>query len=299
MKNRTVYITQGLPGSGKNTWANQFVVDNPNFVILCRDDLRKSFAPGYSKGTEDIITYLQYEMMGNLISKDRDVIIADTNLNPNTVQKIHDEIKFLNEYYKGSITVKAKIKSFLHIPLEVCVQRDLQRLESVGEHVIRKMHSKYVDKTSRFIDYVPNDSSLPDAYVFDLDGTLALNKQGRNFYDASTADEDSLHVPVYNALISHYASGYDIILFTAREDKPADRAATVRFCEKHQIPYVELIMRPAGDMRKDALVKREMYETHIKGHYNVMAVYDDRDQVVKMWRRELNIPCFQVAEGNF
>ena len=32
---------------------------------------------------------------------------------------------------------------------------------------------------------------------------------------------------------------------------------------------------------------------------NILFVMDDRDQVVSMWRNELGLTCFQVAEGDF
>ena len=32
---------------------------------------------------------------------------------------------------------------------------------------------------------------------------------------------------------------------------------------------------------------------------DVFVVFDDRNQVVDMWRNELKLTCFQVAEGNF
>ena len=41
-------------------------------------------------------------------------------------------------------------------------------------------------------------------------------------------------------------------------------------------------MRPATDKRKDCIVKRELYEAHIQGNYNVLAVLDDRNQVIDM-----------------
>ncbi|MGH7203736.1 MAG: AAA family ATPase, partial [Candidatus Levyibacteriota bacterium] len=53
------------------------------------------------------------------------------------------------------------------------------------------------------------------------------------------------------------------------------------------------------DFRKDAVVKKELYETHISGKYEVLFVLDDRDQVVEMWRKDLGLPCFQVDYGNF
>ena len=45
----------------------------------------------------------------------------------------------------------------------------------------------------------------------------------------------------------------------------------------------ELIMRAAGDMRKDSIVKAELFFEHIEPNYNVMMVIDDRPQVIRMW----------------
>jgi hypothetical protein len=42
-------------------------------------------------------------------------------------------------------------------------------------------------------------------------------------------------------------------------------------------------MRPEGDTRPDEVVKRELYKEHIKGKYNVIAVFDDRAKVCRMW----------------
>jgi hypothetical protein len=68
--------------------------------------------------------------------------------------------------------------------------------------------------------------------------------------------------------------------------------------EKHGIKAMALFMRKSGDYRKDSVVKKEIYERHIKEDFNVEFVLDDRDQVVKMWR-EQGLVCLQVAEGNF
>jgi len=47
------------------------------------------------------------------------------------------------------------------------------------------------------------------------------------------------------------------------------------------------------------LLKKELYDAHVKDKYDVLFVLDDRDQVVNMWRNELGLACFQVANGNF
>lgn len=37
---------------------------------------------------------------------------------------------------------------------------------------------------------------------------------------------------------------------------------------------------------------------NIKDKYNVLGIFDDRQQVVDMWR-SLGLKCFQVEPGNF
>ena len=64
------------------------------------------------------------------------------------------------------------------------------------------------------------------------------------------------------------------------------------------MPYLALFMRPYGDSRKDSVVKREIFEREIQSRYQVVGVFDDRMQVVRMWR-DLGLTVFQVADGDF
>ena len=73
------------------------------------------------------------------------------------------------------------------------------------------------------------------------------------------------------------------------------REDTLKRLEINEIPCSELLMRKADDVRKDSIVKREMYEEHIKGKYNVKFVFDDRPQVVKTWR-ELGLFVFDCNQ---
>ena len=60
-----------------------------------------------------------------------------------------------------------------------------------------------------------------------------------------------------------------------------------------------LFMRKEGDHRPDYKVKREML-IGIQAHFHQRPdmVFDDRQQVVDMWR-EVGIRCCQVAKGDF
>jgi hypothetical protein len=50
--------------------------------------------------------------------------------------------------------------------------------------------------------------------------------------------------------------------------------------------------------RKDVLTKQKIYEQYIKGKYNILFIFDDRNQVVSFWHLQ-GLTCLQVAEGDF
>ncbi len=140
--------------------------------------------------------------------------------------------------------------------------------------------------------------ALRECVIFDLDGTFAFLGD-RSPYDASSAEHDEVNEAVhfvYEA-IRWGKPETVVLLVSGREDRW--RAETERWLERHGVVADGLFMRRAGDRRKDTIVKREIYQRHIEGRYTVRVVFDDRDQVVRLWRDELDLPCFQVAWGNF
>jgi hypothetical protein len=111
---------------------------------------------------------------------------------------------------------------------------------------------------------------------------------------------------VITSVIRDYEAGDVVLFMSGREDKHEE--PTRRFLDQHfvlqrddastTISY-ELCMRSTGDQRNDATVKRELFDSFVRGRYNVRYVYDDRDTVVRMWREDLGLTVFQVAYGSF
>ena len=98
------------------------------------------------------------------------------------------------------------------------------------------------------------------------------------------------------ALLDVYRDGgYKIIIFTGRDG--AAKEHTEKWLDNHLIKYDHFDIRPTGDMRKDYIVKKEMFDK-IKDEYAITGVFDDRDQVVRLWRG-MGIRCYQVDYGNF
>jgi hypothetical protein len=166
------------------------------------------------------------------------------------------------------------------IDLDEAIKRDLKRPVSVGEKVIRQMWEQFIDVKEEPIAY---DPSLGDAVIVDLDGTLAL-MVARGPFDAAKCETDVVN-EVVRGIMAHHPN---VLLMSGRSSE--FRPQTERWLETNQIPYAELHM--------DSIVKRELFDAHVRGRWNIHFVLDDRQQVVDMWR-SLGLVCLQVAPGDF
>jgi hypothetical protein len=143
--------------------------------------------------------------------------------------------------------------------------------------------------------------------IVDLDGTCsnAVNRQHLvdgsqkrdwdKFYDQ--CGEDEAHEDVINLVRVLKDAGYVIVLMTGRVQRV--RGRTLMWLTAKNFPAFEALwMRPDGDTRQDCILKAELAAKAGLTPENTFLILDDRDQVVRMWRR-LGFRCLQVANGNF
>lgn len=108
---------------------------------------------------------------------------------------------------------------------------------------------------------------------------------------------DPVVEPIRNILEVYYRfMDWRIVYLSGRDAE--FRGKTEEFLRKNHCPPGELFMRPAGDRRKDWIVKAELFDQNVRDRYHVRFVLDDRNQVVTMWRK-LGLTCLQVADGDF
>ncbi len=143
--------------------------------------------------------------------------------------------------------------------------------------------------------------------IFDIDGTLSdaehrkyLIQKPMNdwpaFYAKSAYDRVKDDVlDILYALKSWHPEDA-IIIVTGREE--ICRGITEEWLRIYDIPYKKLYMRKEKDYRPDDIVKEEILAEIRKDGFEPWVVFEDRDRVVAMWRRN-GILCCQVAEGNF
>jgi len=104
--------------------------------------------------------------------------------------------------------------------------------------------------------------------------------------------QDEVNRSIYT-LLHRYTQDTAILLVSGRQEK--DREATTTWLTYHTIPYNALFMRQTDDKRIDCIVKEEIYNWHIKDKYSVIAVFDDRLQVCRLWH-QLGLPLFRVGD---
>lgn len=292
----TVYLTVGVPASGKTTWAKKMAAADKSIVIVSRDDIRN--AHGWKSGfDENRVTRIHRAQIEAALLEGLDVIVADTNINKTFRKKL---IKFCHEHGADVVVVPFRIS------VDEAIMRDSQRqTHKVGPDVIMRFHN---DLEGQEIDFqngetheVPTyepyvHSGQRPAIVVDIDGTLA-HMNGRSPYDESRVGEDEFDYAVAAAVTGMAKlTGSKVIVLSGRTE--AAREATEKWLEANAFVYHSLLMRKSGDSRPDYIVKNEIYDTEVIPRFDILAVFDDRDQVVRHLRKR-GITVFQVAPGRF
>lgn len=149
------------------------------------------------------------------------------------------------------------------------------------------------------------DPNLPDCIICDVDGTLA-DRGSRNAFDFKRVGEDTVKESIRDLVkmlrygtqgLWNHQGFAQVIIFSGRDD--SCQQETEQWLKSNNIQFDALFMRKTGDKRKDAIVKKELYEAHVKGKYNCLYWVDDRRQVIDMVRNELGLCCLDVAGHDF
>jgi predicted kinase len=300
-KELEVIATIGLPASGKSTWALNKVKYDPNYVRVNRDDFRFMMkdSPVCDPKVENLITTLSFHAIDAALAKNLSVIVDNTHLKAEYIEALAEHVK-----YKANFKVQ-----LFEMSLDKAIERDKGREKMVGEHVIRKMWNDYrriLDGNGKVFESrsiqkqifkaPPYDPNLEEVILCDLDGTLAHMNGKRGPFEWLKTDVDDLDETVARTIKDHMALGHKIIFMSGRSEE--GRKPTEQWLEFYGFKYHALYMRKAGDFRKDNIIKAELYAEHVQGKYNVRVVYDDRQQVVDMWRA-LGLKVYQVEKGDF
>lgn len=155
---KDIWMTIGISGCGKSTWAKQFAqdefVNNKRLLVpIERDELRKTILAQQRKlpyeqdlnwslwdwDWEYRVNLLQEQMFRSLLTHNAvsGIIISDTNISQGGRNKLVK--KLVDEFGIASGNIMYKV---FDVDPAVAIARDLQRKYPVGERVILDQHDK-------------------------------------------------------------------------------------------------------------------------------------------------------------
>ena len=157
----------------------------------------------------------------------------------------------------------------------------------------------------------------------DVDGTVADLKHRRKYVQSKPKNYPAFErgIPddtpiqwVIDAVDVLYKAGWKVVICTGRRETQGD--ATKKWLAENGVKFHAFYIRPEfeynedgsvklsrrgnplPDYRHDYIIKAELLAQARADGFNPDVVFDDRDQVVAMWR-ENGIPVVQTAEGDF
>lgn len=138
MKMGKIIMMKGIPGSGKSTWAKEYVLANPNTVRVNNDELAEMmFNNDFpEKARYKFVEQVREEIILEALEQGFDVLIDNTNL-PAKWRTRYSDLAVAHGY-------KFEVIDFTSMPLQVCIERNKKRERTIPEKVIVDMYNKFV-----------------------------------------------------------------------------------------------------------------------------------------------------------
>lgn len=135
-----IILRRGIQGSGKTTWAKQWVLEDPEHrVRFNNDDIRNMLGKYWVPSREHLVSDIKKDFIVSAMEFGYDIVVDNMNFNPKEIEYyenlVDSTLGYMNCY-------SIEYKDFF-IPLEVCIERDSKRENPIGEEVIRKTYERY------------------------------------------------------------------------------------------------------------------------------------------------------------
>jgi predicted kinase len=289
MVGKHLIMLVGPCGSGKSTMARQFFGEG--YVYVNQD----------SQGKEHL------SIFDDAVLADKSVVVDRMNFTKG------QRARYLDIAKKHGFVTTILV---LHESYKTCMERMVKRTghetikdETAARSALTMFFSKYErvqDDEADSVQRIWPEGDKPSAVVCDLDGTLCncehrqhfvrrekgQRKDWLGFFKGMADDSENS----WCGAILHRFRDFKIVLCSGRPDDY--RRTTVEWLANHVVEYDGLFMRLRNDSRQDDIVKEIILDFEILTRYTPYFFIDDRQQVVRMWRRR-GYTCLQCAEGLF
>lgn len=135
-----IILCRGIQGSGKSTWAKQWVLEDPEHrVRFNNDEVRNMLGKYWVPSREHLVTDIKKDFMVSAMEFGYDIVIDNMNLNPKEVKYYKDLVDSTLGYVN---CYSLEFQDFF-IPLEVCIERDSKRENPIGKEIIEATYQRY------------------------------------------------------------------------------------------------------------------------------------------------------------
>lgn len=297
-------ILVGIPASGKSTLRKEKMMrmscvhGNKRVFYTNKDEIRESLKKTLNQKNvnESLVLTIETDEIRNAMANGCYYILND-NTNLNT--KHWERYRELAREFDYEIEFTLVDDSW---DVKLCHSRNMSREKKVPSHVIESMSEQFITawwKLTTELDDMPNQCFVAkdpqECVIFDIDGTLANHKGIRRPFEWDKVGLDTVHEHVKEMFLYHRSMQRKIIIFSGRDAVCRDE--TAMWLVKNGMVFDELHMREEGNSEKDVYIKRDLFMKHIAFRKKVLAVFDDRNQVCRLWRG-LHLPLFQVGLMN-
>lgn len=310
---RKIILTRGIQGSGKSTWAREWVSEDPTRrVRYNNDDIRNMLGVYWVPEREGLVTSTKLDLAVRAMRNGYDIVIDNMNLNPKEIKFWEDLVHNHNHVLDGHINTinydyTIEFKDFFNVSLEECIKRDAARPNPVGEKVIKLTWNRYkhfiqTTAVEQLVDnLIKQDEDKPHCIVVDMDSTLCFNTHKRPWFGEGAAEgmiHDIPNMGVLRIVERYYSPGEgnftgNLIIATGRDTGQAE--VTKKWLANHNLFPQEFYFRQKGDFRKGVEVKKEQIN-QIMEKYHVDCIIDDCEPIVNMYR-EMGLTVLQPNKG--
>lgn len=281
MSRPELIICQGLPHSGKRTFAFQRVAEGSGPLPWVRINLYEAERMLHEKRSVGIRKALTRQVRNAMITLALQEGFSVVNDDPNLDAQDVKELAAVAENVGAEVTLKT-----FPLSLEEALYRNERSLHPLPAHVVVEMARK-ANAPRPVRPERPWVDGARWALICDGAGTFYRN--------------DEIHDPVMRVLrgLVRELGGRVEVFLLAGDDN--ERINLLHDGDTHlgmmtESPRWTVVQYNLGTGGPEAPAKRTWYEQAIVGRYNVALVLDDKDRPVRMWR-ELGLPVCQIAEG--
>lgn len=286
---KTLFITIGIPGSGKSSWAREYINKEPTTRIrFNNDDIRNMLGVYWVPEREDLVNTIKHDIVSNAMYKNYDIVIDNMNLNPKEREYWEQLVTEFNQNLpENTLPYKIEYKYFIDVSVEECIRRDAKRINPIGEKVIRDIWKKYrhwITTTKAKLAYEKikkTDYNKTSCIIIDVDNTLCFNTTGRPWFDSGKQVLEDKPNPATLRILFEFMYKVKLIIVSGR--KESEMQYTDEWLKRNNIVVDGFYLRKDNDFRKGYEVKKELVEK-VMQTYNILFSLEDDPEVVQMYR---------------